>query len=498
MLLITLDDRSPQPKSRQIFARIRSLIDDGTLSVGDRLPSTRQLAGFLAIHRSTVALAYQELWALGYLEVKPGARPRVRARAPLAGEAKPDDDGLIAWSEVAAPVGNGALSSFRRLRPLGSEAEQSGVIDFSSLDLDPRLLPSDALRSCMGRVLRESGDALLSYGDPAGYRPLRQYIARRLQSHGITAGEDEILITNGSQQALDLIFRMAAAPGRSVAVESPTYDCVLPLLRLNGLRPVAVPLRSDGMDLEALARVLDSERPVLVYTMPSFQNPAGVSTTQDHRERLLALCEAHRTPIVEDAFDEEMKYFGRVVLPIKSMDRHQSVIYCGTFSKVLFPGIRIGWVTAARECIARLVAIRRFSDLTQNTPLQAALCKFCEDGHYDRHISRMHRVFRRRMQVLVCELRRRVRPEWASWIEPNGGYLVWLTLTQVRGRVADWPQVMLRHGVRVADGRDFFASEPGRVHLRLSIAGVDETEIAIGVRRLAAALSEIGEPEEQP
>jgi len=155
---------------------------------------------------------------------------------------------------------------------------------------------------------------------------------------------------------------------------------------------------------------LRKEKPALVYTMPTFHNPTGVSTDQAHRERLLSICEGHRIPVLEDAFEEEMKYFGKTTLPIKSMDKHQIVIYCGTFSKVLFPGVRIGWIAAERECIERLVAIRCFSDLAPNMILQAAMDEFCRNGYYDRHINRMHRTYRRRMQAAVRALREHISP----------------------------------------------------------------------------------------
>jgi DNA-binding transcriptional MocR family regulator len=182
------------------------------------------------------------------------------------------------------------------------------------------------------------------------------------------------------------------------------------------------------MDLDVLAARIAEHPPAIVYTMPNFQNPTGICTSQAHRERLLALCEARRIPILEDGFEEEMKYFGRVVLPIKSMDRRQLVIYCGTFSKVLFPGARIGWVAAARPCVERLAALRRFAEIAPSMILQAAMHDFCERGYYDRHVSRMHRLFRRRMQVALRSLRQHVKPTWAEWDEPKGGYLIWLRL----------------------------------------------------------------------
>lgn len=244
------------------------------------------------------------------------------------------------------------------------------------------------------------------------------------------------------------------------------------------------------MDLSVLAEALQKEHPVLVYTMPSFQNPTGVNTSQAHRERLLSLCEMHRIPILEDAFDEEMKYFGKAVLPIKSMDQHHAVIYCGTLSKVLFPGVRIGWIAAERECVERLTAIRRFSELSSNMILQAAIHEFCQNGCYDRHISRMHRVYRTRMRTALETLRRLIAPEWAEWTEPSGGYLIWLKLRPVPSRSVDWQNLLAAHGVKVALGSSFFFSDTS-THLRLSISRLNEEEIVEGIWRLSMALRHI-------
>lgn len=500
MLLLTLDDSRAVPKFRQIMDQIQRKVETGELVPGERLPSTRRLADALGVHRSTVATAYQELWALGLLDLGPGSVPRIRERMRTGAASGPAEAGAIDWAALASPPANElrqvhlqrvATAIGTLPRPTSPNAAAAPLIDFSRLDMDERLFPIDSFRSCLNRVLRRHGERLLGYGDSAGHGPLRQWIARRLSDHGIAATPEQIVVTSGSQQALDLVLRMVARPGQAVAMESPTYDLVPPLLRFHDLRVLEIPIADDGMDLVRLAEVLERESPALVYTMPSFQNPTGVSTSQAHRERLLALCQDHRVPIFEDSFDEEMKYFGRAVLPIKSMDRRHTVIYSGTFSKVLFPGVRIGWAVAERECIERLIAIRRFSELSANLVMQAAMEEFCRQGYYDAHVSRMHRVFRRRMRATLQALRRLVPPEWATWTEPSGGYLIWLKLRPPGVSTAELGARLAAHGVRAALGQDFFASAPAAPYLRLSISRLDEAEVAVGIERLAAALASL-------
>ena len=253
--------------------------------------------------------------------------------------------------------------------------------------------------------MKEQGSNILKYPPARGYKPLLEFIANRMQIHGISVSPDELLITNGAQNAIDLVMKLLAKPGRPVLVESPTYHTVLPLLEYYNAVPTGIPMTENGPDLEVLKRKLETSRPSFFYTIPNFHNPTGITSSQTNREELLTLCEHHGVPLVEDAFEEEMKYFGKVPLSIKSMDTQQIVIYLGTFSKVLFPGIRVGWIAADRECIRRLIAIKKYSDLASNLLVQAALHEFCGTGYYELHLKRIHRIYRKRLQTTLKALR---------------------------------------------------------------------------------------------
>jgi DNA-binding transcriptional MocR family regulator len=491
MLLLELNDRIRKPQYQQIIEQIREKIAARLLHPGEKLPSSRRLADSLGIHRSTVANAYQELWALGFIDLRPGVCPCVRDRMQIATAANRTEKGLINWDQIASAANNKIWQTNLAFQSELGKTENPAMINFSSLDMDCRLFPLENFRSCLNRAIKTQGISILGYGDRAGFFPLREYIAHHLQNHGISVTSEEILITNGLQQGIDLVFRMLAAPGKSVAIESPTYKEIIPLLRFCGLKPLEIPIRRDGMDLSILEETIRNEHPALVYTMPNFQNPTGVSTSQAHRERLLSLCKTYRIPILEDGFEEEMKYFGRVVLPIKSMDKQHLVIYCGTFSKVLFPGIRIGWVAAEKECIERLMAIRSFSDLSSSMILQAGIYEFCQHGYYDRHVSKMHRLFRKRMQTAMNALHQYISPRWAEWTEPSGGYLLWLKLKPLPCDEMNWEIFFTAHGVKVAFGDHFFSSETADTYLRLSISKLNESEIIEGIQRLAKALKHI-------
>jgi DNA-binding transcriptional MocR family regulator len=492
MLLLRIDGASELPAYRQICERIVALVDEGALRPGDRLPPTRVLAASIGVHRSTVVRAYDELRALGYLQSQTGSYSTIRRRerppTTLGTTRDEEDTSPIDWSAVARP-------SIRALHAHPAmETDKAppakDVIDLDRLSADPTLAPDDDLRRCLKSVLVRTGGTALDYTDAAGWRPLREVLAARMCNHGIAVSPDEILITAGAQHALDLLLRYLTSAGDRVVVEAPTYGMAHSLLKLHAIEPMEVPLLDDGMDLDRLTRVLKRRRrPKLVYTMPNFHNPTGITTDQQHRERLLLLCEEHRIPLVEDGFEEEMKYFGQAVLPVKSMDSRGIVLYIGTFSKVVFPGLRVGWIAAPREAILRLTDIQHASCIAGNTLAQAAAARFCTGGEFEAYLRRIHRVYRRRMQALLRGLRGHM-PEGVTWTRPSGGYTAWLKLPEGGRSESELVERITTAGVRVGPGRRYYARPPAAPHLRLSIACVDEKRIEKGCRRLGRALAD--------
>ncbi len=465
MLLIALDKKDPLPAYRQIARRIERLIETRAIGEGEILPPTRRLARQLNVSRYTVYCAYQDLWARGFLVSTPGSYSRVREREARAREGRAEE------APVVPPV--------------------EGLIDLGSYRLDHSLFPMRDLRRALQRVTGDEDAGLLHYGDPQGYLPLRATIAARLRSHSIPAEPENILITNGALHGLDLAFRLLARGGGKVIVEEPTFRSALALSRLHGVTPVGIPLREDGMDADVLSKRLARRDLRFLFIIPSFQNPSGITTSRERRERILALCEARGLPIVEDAFEEEMSYFGSVVLALKSMDRGGSVLSLGTFSKVLFPGLRIGWIAADRGSIKELSAIRGTSDDGGNTMIQAAMNELCMSGSYQRHLELANRVYSRRMRVALEALSSHVPPEKAAWTKPDGGYLIWLTLAPTSMGEARLHSLLRAHGVDAEPGAGFFSRPPSRLHLRLSISSCEEEVLVEGIRRLGRALEKV-------
>ena len=244
----------------------------------------------------------------------------------------------------------------------------------------------------------------------------------------------------------------------------------------------------EGMELDRLEDVLVRDRPRLVFTMPNFQNPTGITMPQAQRERMLRLCEEHGVPILEDGFEEEMKYFGQAVLPIQSMDARGIVLYVGTFSKVVFPGLRLGWIAAPKAVVDDLTEIHRVTCLAGNTLTQAAVARFVADGAYDQYLRRVHRSFRGRMQTLLKGLDAYM-PEGCRWTRPEGGYTVWLTLPEDGRSEEEVVERCREEGVWVSPGKIYYPTPHCTPHLRLSISSRDEARIREGCRRLGEALA---------
>ncbi len=485
MILINIDKTSTQPLFQQVFEQLKQMIETGILRPNEQLPSTRKLAELLGVHRTTIYRAYEELWAAGYIEATTGSYSRVRQRKLQNDPSAKGENSLINWPELITESTCRLPDIHSLHRNVGSE-----IIDFAPLSPDSDLLPVEDFRRCVNHLLLNGKAGLLQYGSPLGYQPLREYLANQMRQHGISTQASEIMLTNGMQNGIDLVFKALTKPGDCIITETPTYKSALYLTNYLGLKVVGIPMTAEGMNLDILEERLKECNPKLIYTMPTFQNPTGLSTSQTHREKLLNLCENYRIPLVEDGFEEEMKYFGKAVLPIKSMDKNQVVIYLGTFSKVLFPGVRVGWIVAPPVLIDQMGSMKYVSELSGSPLIQAAVYQFCQQGFYELHKKRLHRVYRKRMQATLQACREFLSPELVHWSKPDGGYLLWFSVKSDIGTETDFLAQLLTAGVSVTPGSQFFPETSEGIHFRLSIAHRNEDEIREGIRRIGKVIKE--------
>ena len=481
-----LDHQSERPIYQQIEAYLRQQILSGALAAETQLPATRSLARELGVSRITVTNAYAILESEGLIYSRGGSGTFVLANAAQTAKHLADvQSSWPLWQQAIAQVSTPAYevqhATTRR------RASHPNPIAFTGVG-DPREYPLKALRHTMQDVLQRDGVSALAYGSfDNGYAPLRTTITHMLASQGITAHPDQVLVTAGSQQGLALVCQLLLRPGDVVLAEKPTYNLALELFQTLGLRVVGVSMDSDGMCVDAVEPLLQQYQPKLIYTIPNFQNPTGACLSGARRRHLIALADRYNVPLLEDDFVGDLRYDGRIQPALKTLDPGGRVIYTGTFSKMLMPGLRVGFLVAEGPVFQRLVALKRVSDLTISTLMQRTLDAYVNVGQYQRHVRRSCRLYRQRRDAMVAAIRHYLPP--AVHIDPpQGGLFLWLRLPAGCSCLALLP-FALEVGVEFAPGTRFFPNPAeGEGYLRLNFATCTPAEIEEGIRRLGQAL----------
>jgi GntR family transcriptional regulator/MocR family aminotransferase len=495
-------DRSPdrtrrQPIARQIQRHVERLISQRLLAPGVKLPATRELARDLGVNRTTVALAYDELVAGGWARAHVGQGTFVADQVPVEIEAPRPESPRFDWTGFLSKSAQVIAADARRRLSYSQVPQPApGVISFAGGMPDASLFPTDAFRRVLNRVIRDEGRELLQYYPARGYPPLREHLAGYLLRFGLEVRPEEILIVNGSQQGFDLVARTLLDPGDFVAIEQPSYPRAMRVFRAYGAQLLPVPMVAGGLHVEYLERLLERQSPKLVYCQPTAHNPTGLSMSAAARQRLVDLCGRHRLPIVEDGFDGTLFYGERPPAPLKSQDASGLVIYIGTFSKILFPGLRLGWIVAAPELIERLETAKDLADIHTSPILQAAVFHFCRQRLLDRHQARVVRESARRRNALLAALSRRM-PTGVTWTESQGGFSLLVTLFPGMNAVTLLEQAVQR-GVAFSPGNAFFVDGGGEHTLRLSFSGIPVTQIDEGIKRLAETIREAQRQPERP
>ena len=462
----------------RIAEHIKAQLAAGRLIPGERLPPIRQLAAVLGVNRDTVSLAYDLLAREGVVEATVGRGTFVRDRSTA-----PD---LKASSPPLSPLVD-RLLDFDRSRP--SYIAQDGAAPLHSLIPDPSLYPVKEFTQALNRALERGGSDLLVYGGHQGNQGLREAVAGRLASHGIGVDTDNIVPCQGASQGISLAMRLYAEPGDWIAVEEPTYHNVLGVLVGLGLRAAPIPMTHEGPDLGILERTLARPEVKLFYTMPSFHNPMGITTSVPRRRAVLEIASRLGKPIIEDAFEMDLRYDGAPVPPLAALDRAGVVVHLFSFSKSLFPGVRVGAVTASGRAVDGLLVLKHATDLSGSLILQAAVAEFVSCGAYEEHLTRLRRALRDRRDVLLETLAEEF-PAGARWTMPDGGYQIWLELQEdidTRALLREAQNI----GVLFAPGYQFHHDGRPSSAMRLTIALANADEIRRGVRLLGGLVREL-------
>ena len=467
---LTLDREGDAALYRQIAEQIKDRISDGRLPAGTRLPTVRQLAADVGVTRLTIQNAYGELQSGGWVEATVGRGTYVSNTARPA--------------SIVATIGQDVTPD-AVIGDIVQLTDIVGVRTLASASPDVALFPAHEFGQSLNAHCQDPAAA--NYASSQGSAPLRVQLSAWLHERGVVADPDDILVTSGVAQGLALTAQALARPGDVVAVEEPTYLGFLHTLKTQGLQSVGVPLDADGPDLDALERVVIQQRPRFFYTIPSFQNPTGVSMSETRRRQLLDLSARHGLMLVEDDIYARLAYDGPPPPTLKSLDRNGLVTHLGSVSKLFTPGLRLGYVVAPPPLNRRLLSLRRANDLCSPPLLQLALADFLERGMMRRHLRRVLPIYRERRDTMLAALQR-FMPAGVRWTEPHGGFCTWLTLPADHA-FDDLQQAALRAGWAFAPGEAFLSRPTRHKHLRLSFGSQTPANIRHGVEVLAGLIA---------
>ena len=482
-----LDRSSSTALHRQLYHQLREAILAGGLAPGTRLPSTREMADELSLARNTVLNAFEQLYAEGYLVSRVGDGTYVSQELP---------DDLLRMKGASAvrkhPQRSGRLIS-KWGRAVTSISVSPGYYHGPPKPFRTGTPALDAFPyKLWGRLIaqrwKHSGPTIIPYGDWAGYLPLRQAIASYLSTtRGVQCVPEQIIVTSGSQHALEIIARVLLEPDDLVWIEDPGFLGARAALTVAGARLVAVPVDDNGLNVSSgLERCGD---PRLIYVTPSHQYPLGMTLSLSRRLELLRLASKTGVWIIEDDYDSEFRYLGQPLAALQGLDTDQRIIYVGTFSKVLFPSIRIGYIIAPPDLIEAFIHARSLGGVQTQTLDQAVLADFINEGHFARHIRRMRKLYAERQQVLLKAARSEL--DGLLDVKPSGAgmHLIGWLPEGVDDQIAS--RAAFDHGVEVTPLSAYCIETPKRGALRLGYTGYTSREIWAAARRLATALKKL-------
>ncbi|SRR5581483_5203957 len=366
-------------------------------------------------------------------------------------------------------------------------AQLPGIISLSAGSPAPELFPVEAFRQAANQVLDEDPVGALQYGITEGYPPLREWIAEHLRGKGISVTADEVMITTGSQQAMDLLVRVLFDAGDLVVVERPTFIATLQALDTCEVEYLSAPMDGDGLIVDELARRLDG-RPKLICAQPNFQNPSGVSLSLPRRRQLAQLAAERHIAIVEDDPYSELIYEGDALPSIKSFDQAGLSIYLGSFSKILMPGIRVGWAAGPTAVLEKMAVVKQSNDLHTDGFMQRVVNLLVRNGQLPAHIDRIRKVYRERRDVMLHAIADHF-PAEARYTQPRGGLFVWVELP-AEVDCGRFVRPAVERLVLFTPGAGFHRDGTGQNTMRLNFSNVEPDRIQEGVKRLGAVVKE--------
>ncbi len=373
------------------------------------------------------------------------------------------------------------------IREILKVTENPEIISFAGGLPNPRSFPLKEVEKSVSSVLSENGEEALQYSTTEGYRPLREYIAKRYSKSDLKVDADEILITNGSQQGIDLIGKVFLNKGDNVLVESPTYLAAIQSFGLYEPQFKSVPLLEDGVDTDVLERILSKEKIKLFYSVTNFQNPTGITYSKQKRHEVAQILKNHDVIFVEDNPYGEIRFMGEELPPVKAY-LEDSILF-GSFSKTISPGMRLGWIVANEDIMEKIIIAKQASDLHSNYFTQRVVYQYLCDHEVDEHIEKIKKMYRDQRNLMISMIEKHF-PENVGYTKPEGGMFLWVTLPEGLSSM-DLFDLAIKENVAFVPGQAFYTDGSGENTLRLNFSNSDSEKIEEGIKRLGEAIKRL-------
>lgn len=454
----------------QIKDYIKELIQKGILTKGSKLPSTRELCSILKVSRNSIISAYEELESEGFITT-------IKGKGTFVSEAgiKTQDDWNIDW-----------LNNLNEYAKLSETLDivkneipwKKGIISFKSIAPNEELFDIEEFKKAFLNRVSLEGGKLLNYGYARGYKPLMEYLLEYMEKKGVNLSNKDIIITNGFTEGLELMLSALTQRGDRIICENPTHNTAIKLMKMHGLNIVGINMNEDGMDLKELEEKLRMSNARFGYIIPSYHNPTGIVMQGEKRCEVYNLFKKHGVPIIEDGFNEELLYSGSHVSPIVSLSGESNgVIYIGSFSKILFPGIRIGWILGDRKLISVLESVKRARNIHTSFLDQAILYDYLLSGVFEKYLKKIRKSYKERYEHAVRCIKKYI-PYREMYGE--GGLHIFIKLKDLDSRRV--LEACNKEGVIFMPGDIFYVDDGGKDTLRLGISRLDFEDIEKGIK----------------
>lgn len=470
MIFSSLNLNSEEKIHIQIENHIKNEINNGLLQKGSKLPSTREVSKLLSISRNSVITAYENLEEEGIIESLKGRGTFVKASSKMQ-----KGDLTINWEDMINDYGK----LCEELDIVKTELPwKKGMISFKSIAPDGSLFDLEEFKRSFLNAFSLEGDKLLNYGYAKGYKPLIEYIKKYMKNKGVSLEGRDVLIINGFTEGFDILLSTLTIDGDKVACEEPTHNTAIKMMKTHNLDIKPIKMNKDGIDIESLEKTLKESKPKFIYLIPSYHNPTGIVIKGEKRQEVYNVCEKYKVPIIEDGFNEELLYSSSHVAPIASLcSNGNGVVYVGSFSKILFPGLRIGWIFGDARLIDILESVKRERNIHSSFIDQAVFYKYMESGAFKKYMKKIRKHYKDKYNFTLEQVKKYIPNDY---ILGEGGLHIFIKLKGINGR--DVLKECYERGVVFMPGDIFYNGDNGEDTIRLGFSRVSEEEIEKGIK----------------